>query len=492
MHPKAPRVEAQRQAPAQRCPNCNAPIQEGDIICLRCGTNLLTGHKIAEEQKLAVAEERRSMTPLLVALVLLAVAVVVGILLYFLLRPSAVAEGRELLQQERYLEAIDLLAAHVEEAPTDAEAQLLLGRARLAANQHVAAADAFEAAFRQPASDVDTGLLAVAALSKSPGKPVGRQIALLREITQKAPGNGRAWYLLGLAQQVSGDTAGAIESFRRASELGEGAAATGTQLGIAYALQDDYAQAEAELTQAQNAEPASGDIQAALGALRDIQGDMPAAQVHWDAALQNGTSIPQLAQARLALIYLEQGNIGAATPLLQQAREGTNAVPAADFFEALGMQLDGRQAEAIIALEQVASGSGAMKDEASAMLAALYLDTGDLPRARDALGKAAGAPQAMVRTIEGRIALAEGDEAGAQSAFQAAVAADSSYASGHLELGLLYIRRGALTEGLRELERYLDLARVAGESSNLNQIEVLVEQLRQTSEAPVGDTGAGR
>jgi tetratricopeptide (TPR) repeat protein len=402
-----------------------------------------------------------------------------------MLMPNAVTEGRELLQQERYLEAIDVLAAHVEEAPADAEAQLLLGRARQAANQHAAAADAFEAAFRQPESQAETGLLAVAALSRAPGQPVGRQMALLREVTQKAPDNARAWYLLGLAQQVSGDTAGAIQSFERAAELGHSAADTGEQLGIAYAVQNDYQQAETQLTQAESAAPESGDIQAALGALNDIQGDAEAALANWQAALERETSIPQLAQARLALIYLEQGNFAEAAPLLQSAAEGSNAVPSAAFFAAIGQQLGGRQAEAIIALERVASGGGDMQEEASALLAALYLDTGDVVRARDALGKAAGAPQAMVRTLEGRIRLAEGDEAGAQAAFQEAVAADPNYPSGHLELGLLYIRRGALSEGLRELERYLDLAQASGESAQVNQIEVLVEQLRQTSEAPV-------
>ncbi|HPO17047.1 MAG TPA: zinc ribbon domain-containing protein, partial [Candidatus Hydrogenedentes bacterium] len=48
-----------RSAPAHQCPNCKSPVQEGDIICVRCGTNLLTGQKVAEEQRQDMPRESR-------------------------------------------------------------------------------------------------------------------------------------------------------------------------------------------------------------------------------------------------------------------------------------------------------------------------------------------------------------------------------------------------------------------------------------------------
>lgn len=82
-----------RAAAAQKetCPNCSALVQDGDIICVACGTNLLTGQKIVHEKK-AAAPVAPKITPqiLLVGLIVLLV-IVVGVLGLVLVRLQSAA-----------------------------------------------------------------------------------------------------------------------------------------------------------------------------------------------------------------------------------------------------------------------------------------------------------------------------------------------------------------------------------------------------------------
>ncbi|HNT86683.1 MAG TPA: zinc ribbon domain-containing protein, partial [Candidatus Hydrogenedentes bacterium] len=89
MHAKAPSAPRGAGAkPQQHCPSCGAAVHDGMIICVQCGTNLLTGHKIAEERKAPPVRERRRW-PLFVgfAVVVVALGVLVSQLPAFLKGP---------------------------------------------------------------------------------------------------------------------------------------------------------------------------------------------------------------------------------------------------------------------------------------------------------------------------------------------------------------------------------------------------------------------
>ena len=76
----------------------------------------------------------------------------------------------------------------------------------------------------------------------------------------------------------------------------------------------------------------------------------------------------------------------------------------------------------------------------------------------------------------------QGDLTGAQESFRKAIAANEAYPAAHLEHGLAYVSRGALSEGIRELKRYLELVEDGVPGGRVNEVDLLVIQLEQASE----------
>lgn len=481
MQPKAPPPPPRSE---HRCPTCSAPIQDGDIICVRCGTNLLTGQKITEERKEEAAASARNLRPALLIAGGVLLAICIGLALYLLLQPNAVKRAQDLYREGRGLEAIHLLEEHVEAAPADVEAHRLLAEVRLANGQFLPAADSYETVRRLDPGDLAAGFRAVAALERAPGQaPLNRQATLLRTMTQDHPASERAWFLLALALARSGDSAAAIDAARRAAEIAGPTESAHKTQALAHAMEGDIEAARQHLNRIRDAASADGDIAAAIGAVANLAGDTAESRAYLQQALEQGASVANIARARLGLLLLMEGNPQAAHPLLEQAARGAAPVPEAAFLDSLARYAMGQRAVAMTGLEAVVEQGGTLAAEASALLAALYLDAGNASRARDSLAYARqnNAPRALVETLEGRLQLAEGDESGAQAAFRRAVEADPAYGGARLEMGLLYIRRGAINEGVRELERYLELVQDDPAAVRANEIRVLVQQLRQTT-----------
>ena len=84
---------ARPKKPEQTCPNCHAVVQEGDIICVACGTNLLTGHKVAEERKKQAAQVERRFPWAIVLAVAGLLAVIALIVLVMILTADPVGRG---------------------------------------------------------------------------------------------------------------------------------------------------------------------------------------------------------------------------------------------------------------------------------------------------------------------------------------------------------------------------------------------------------------
>lgn len=223
MQPRAgtpPRRAGKR--PEQQCPSCGTTVHDGEIICVRCGTNLLTGHKIAEEHRVSPIPERRRW-PLYVALAV--VIIVVGLVAWQLpeLLKGPVAKARELAAAGRNLEATNVLRQHLSSHPEDAAGQFLFGQLRWEQSDYAEAALAFEEAFRQDTSNVNAAWAAVVALRKQPGQATAqRQVELLRGLTDAAPDNPRAWRLLAAALAESGDIEGQVIALERAVALDPG------------------------------------------------------------------------------------------------------------------------------------------------------------------------------------------------------------------------------------------------------------------------------
>jgi hypothetical protein len=73
--------------------------------------------------------------------------------------------------------------------------------------------------------------------------------------------------------------------------------------------------------------------------------------------------------------------------------------------------------------------------------------------------------------------LKSGDINAAQAEYNKAIQLDSSYPAAHLENGLWYVKNKVLSQGLMELQRYLEL--VGKDVEGTDKVMVLVEQLQQ-------------
>jgi predicted Zn-dependent protease len=469
-----------------RCPNCRNPVQEGDIICVRCGTNLLTGQKIAAEQEQAVKPRRNWAPVLLVGIAaMLLFAALGGLALYITYDPVAEAVR---LSRSNPLEALNRLQQYVDRRPGNVKARLTLGKLHWQARQFGKASEEFSAASRLDDTDKSAAWLAVAGAAKIAG-PEGRnlQVAALQRVTEVDPDNPEGWRMLALAQGPATDPAAGQEAWKRATALGGGQGGD-PALAAALALSGDYDGAAAALGAVVDAAPGNSDAAAALAMVESLQGDSEKALPLLEEAAANGSAIDSFVKTRLGLLLMGQGDYEKALPLLRDAAAAANAYPSAAFFHALCLQQAGLTAEAMVDYDRIMTAGGEYAGEAGLQLATLFLEQDNAGKANDLLSRAKqlGGASARAYTIEGRIRLQEGDQAAAQQAFLSAVKTDPDYSPAHLENGLLYIGRGVLGEGLRELEQYLALVGEDRAGTRATEIEVLVEQLKQTMQKDAG------
>lgn len=476
---------ARRSSQSQTCTNCGALIQEGDIICVACGTNLLTGQKIAEERKqqaakaTAVASNKRYY---ILGGVLAAAVLLVAIIAAAAIVRDPIARAKRLAASGRTLDAIKLLDTHTTKHTDDAAAFFVMGKLQWLSGDMPAAAQTFEKAARLSPSNTEATRLAVLsyAQSKSPSS-TDAALSLLEKAAQDNPSDGDIQYLLGLARGTKQDLTGQVQALDKARQLKTGDAAVQRAAAVAHALQDDLPTAEEQLG---TADPASPDSQAAAGIVASLKGDKTNAAKKLQSAIAGHTSIEQEALTRLGLLLIEQGNFGEALTKLNDAatRDSSNAT--ARYFRALCMDRQRLTAQALSEYESLAENPGPYQSRAAVQAARLHLTQQNADRALQILGRVGPSPSpsdtAELETVRGRANMMLNDPEGALSAFRKAVQADSGYAPAHLEIGLLLIQRQDISEGIRELERYLKLVDEKDPDAGASQVKALVDQLKRS------------
>lgn len=478
------------RAAGKNCPNCQAAVQPGDIICVACGTNLLTGQKVLKPKEGAAKPEKkgRPIPWARAAAVILVAALLAGLgagALWLLRDP--VDAARKTALSGNSLEALAMLQKHVERRPDDREARLLQGKLYWQANQADRAVAALEAAYRQREDDISPALMAVAAAAKL-GAEEGarRQVALLRDVVARHPDNARAWQLLVLALGAIGMHADQAAAIRDAGQAGTAAGASmGAVTGVTKGLEGDLEGAEKVLRAQAGAAPDNGDAAAALGFVLSLQGREDEAVDALQNALDRGTKVPGQVRLRLGLAQLRRGNYEQAIAVLGPARAELPDDPRAPFFHALALQHAGLAEEALAEFERLSTGTGPYAGQAALQMATLYLKMDSLDRAGASIRRATelGLSSARMLTLQGRVHALQGNNGEAEESYRRAMQAEPDYPAAHLEMGLLQVSRNALPEGIRELERYIELARAAGGEGRVNEIEVMVIQLRQTMQA---------
>ena len=473
--------------PHHQCPSCNAVVQEGDIVCVACGTNLLTGQQIAG-QKLTAAPRRDFSRVLWIAAAAVIAVVALGGATYgayVVFRDPVVQAGR-LVEQGRVSEANRLLEEYVNSNPDSARGWFALGEIQWRTRQYASAADSFENVQELDPGEERAGRLALLAL-RALNDPTNqnREIAVLERHVGHYPDDGEAWYLLALARGASGDVPGQVEAMERAIGLGQDEPDSRGFMGVGLALEGQYERAAEAIREVLEDAPQDADLQAALGFVAHLQGNHDAAIQHLENALEQGTELEREVRTQLGLLLVAEGRAAEAERHLQAVTAQAGASPAARFFQAVSQRSRGRQQEALNTFEQLMQEDHPFAQHAAAQVAGIYLDRGDTSAARDAVDQALQSlgDSAALLTLEGRIHMMEGDYDQARDLFRRAIQLDPDHAPARLENGLLLVQRRAFSEGIRELERYVQLIDPATPGAQVEDVNALIEQLRQSGAA---------
>ena len=483
------RAQRRSSQSSQTCTNCGALIQEGDIICVACGTNLLTGQKIAEERKQQAAAKAPAAKDntryyiwggaLAAAIIIVAIVIAVSML------GDPIGYAKRLANSGRLLDAIKFLETHTTKHTDDAAAFFELGTLHWLSKDMSSAAQNFEKAARLDPANTDAVRLAVLSYSQTK-TPAGldAQIALLEKAAQDHPDAADLQYLLGLTRGANQDLAGQTQALDAARGLKPGDGAIERAAAIAHALQADLGKAADQL---QNADPSSADTLAAHGIVASMQGDAAAAAKKLEDAIAAKTSIEGDVLTRLGLLLIEHGNYGEALTRLNDAATKNPSNGTARYFRALCMDRQRLTSQALSEYDDLAQKEGPYQSRAAVQAAHLYLAQQNADRAVQTLGHVppptVPADLAELETVRGRANVMLNDFNAAQAAFRKAAQADPGYAPAHLEIGLLLIQTQDFSEGIRELERYLKLVDPNDADAGASQVKALVDQLRRSVES---------
>lgn len=478
-------AEAKAQVKCRFCSRMADPEKvpgEGDIICVQCGLNLLTGQHIHQQgiraREAAPKPKRRiwlyALPPAFI--VLAAAAIAVG---YFLTK-DPVADATALAAAGNTLEATHLLDTYLAQRPEDTRGLLLRGKLHWRAQDYAMAASDFTALLSREPKNVDAAALAMLAVSRSPDN--AQRTALYQQVLEAQPDNATAQRLLALTQGASGNLEEQVAAIERLSTAGTSDAFLLQMRGAALALLGRRSEAELSFTEADKAGDTGGLARLSQGLLASMNGDESRAEELLGAAQGAGPEVAGLAAARLGLLHLARGEYEPALALLRKATEADTGEDA-PFFHALCLKQLRLTQEAVAALTAIRDKRGAYAPDAALELALMALDAGVIEDAEENLRQAqgqGGPTSAKLLTVQGKLYLARGEDIEAQQTFRQAIQTNEAYAPAHLENGVLYVKRGLTEEGIESLKKYLELA---GDtvSGGVPEVRLLLTQLEQTA-----------
>ena len=485
MQKKIPgRTPEPKKSGGQTCPNCQALVHDGDIICVGCGTNLLTGQKIAEE-KTRVAREPRNWKPIAaLAAVVVVLAAVAAVFAYYALTRDPVKRAVQLAYSGNLLEAGNVLSKYLESHAEDGQAHFELGRIQWKMGRMSEAANAFEKAFQSKDSNVEAGMLAVVAFGESMDPAAHqRQVGLLRDLTKQFPEDAESWYLLALALGAQDDVEGQVEALKQAVAAGIDTAGAKQSMAVALGLKGEIEAAEKQLAAAASSDDADADTAAAAGFVASMAGNQETARAQLEQAIKADTGVKTQAQTRLGLLLLSEGRTAEAAPYLAAAAERDKRNVLAQFFHAAALEAEGSVMEALTVLDAVSKLNDPLAGEAAVRAASLYLAQGNYEKARECVSRAENASlnTASFHTTRGRVFLAAGETDRAAESFTKAREVDPAYAGAYLETGLLHIRQQEFAPAIEQLEKYLELAGQGNARARTDEVAALVEQLKQAA-----------
>ena len=461
-------------------------VQEGDIICVACGTNLLTGQKITEETQPVGSPKNNDMLPWLVGgTVLVVVCITLAALFYYMATNDPVARAQKLYEDFEYSEAQDILSNYVERDPDNEGAFELLGKVQWEASQFENAATSFERAVDINPGNIDAALWAVISLhAAGRTSTLNRQIDLLEQSSRVESNDPVVWYLLAMAKGVRGqpgDYTAQVNALQKVANLEEPEDTLRRGIAAGYALQRDYRNAQFELDQLESAD--ESDL-AVRGILASMQGNIGLAISSLQEAADSGENfgIRWQALTKLGQLMLQDGRFRDAERYLNEALLLESGNASVRYLHAMSLHAQGLVSEALSEYDTLMDQQGAFAAESGVQVAALYLGMGDVDNADRAITAASriGAQSAAFHTVRGRVFSSMNNMNSARQSFEQAAKADKDYAPLYLERGLFYVKVEALGQGLLDLEQYLRLIGDDVRGTRAADIRELVRQLHQT------------
>jgi Flp pilus assembly protein TadD len=229
-------------------------------------------------------------------------------------------EAQAALDKNDYNAAIPPLQKFIAEKPDVAYAHFQLGYALTALKRPDEARAEYEKSValdpKVPEAQLNLGILLLETDAPAAVAPLSKAVELL-------PSQSRPRYLLGLAQERSGDLKGASESFEGAARLDPKDASALTELGRIYAKTNRPADAEAKFRAVLDLEPKSPEALQGLALSLDAQKKSTALDAYRDYLAVR----PQdnAARARLVHLLVEQQQYDAA--LSELGKTGAGQAP---------------------------------------------------------------------------------------------------------------------------------------------------------------------
>lgn len=488
--------EPPKQAPtAQKgsptCPSCGALVQQGDIICVACGTNLMTGRPLREtapEVTTVTAPAPESQTGRIVAIAAAVAALVLIAVAIWALTRDPVRTAEKLYAEGRRVEAIEQLDEYLQENPEDSRAHFAVGRIHWLEGDPGEAATAFAQAYANQANWAEAARLAAVSYMRAENSAaLGKAEQVLEDWVQRENDNPEAWAMLAQVRAAQEDYAGqaaALDEVLRIDPLNREAL-----LGHAAALALAGSLNEAAQGANQAAQFAGDDaglahvIEALVAAAMESPYQLEPAI---EQALASDAPMRAETQTLRGMLLLSNGQLADGEEAFKQALAADSEYDAARFFRAVSALALDFPGDALPAFDKLREGSGPFAGQAAAMAARIYLERGELASAQETIDQALtlSGESAAIRTIQARIAAAQGDGAAAGESLRKAMALDPDYAPAHLEAGLLYVRRGLIEDGLTELRAYLDRINQYLPDAGAEEVKALIAQLE-------ANTGAG-
>lgn len=297
----------------------------------------------------------------------------------------------------------------------------------------------------------DAALLADARSYQARGEPKAA-IIQVKNVLQRAPGDGQARLLLGQLYLEVGDAVSAEKELQRADALKMPAADVLPALGTAMVLQGHYEQALARLPD----EPAQPRWQAVRGdALLGLQ-RIVAARTVFEQILRRQ---PACAGALLGLARIAQfeRHPDAALSLADRAIAAAPAEPAAYRLRGELLRMQGQFDPALAAFGKAAALRPQLL-QSRVDIVALYLQAGKLAQARAELATvrkmAPNSPQLAYQ--QALMDFQERKLASAQEQLQLVLRAAPNHMPSILLMGAVELARGALPQSEQHLRRFLD------------------------------------